>query len=327
MVHEGRLGLAVAQVGGINLSDTRSAVVSRLVGMMREAKARGASVVVYPELTLTTFFPRHWFDHEDEADRFFEREMPNEQVQPLFDWAKELEVGFYLGYAELTGDGRRFNTSILVEPSGRIVGKYRKVHLPGSRRARARTRRRSIWRSATSRSAISAFLCGRLDGAGMCICNDRRWPETYRVLGLQGRRTGLARLQHPVARSGGAITTVSPAFTTTSRCRLARIRTDWVRRWPSAGRGRRAQIGQSAIVAPSGEIVARAVTEEDEVVVAEVDLGLAKPYRESVFNFAAHRQPLHYRLIVDRVGRGDPLPVQLDETAPQPPPAPGLVEH
>jgi len=40
--------LAVAQVGGINLSDTRSGVVSRLIEMMREAKARGASVVVYP---------------------------------------------------------------------------------------------------------------------------------------------------------------------------------------------------------------------------------------------------------------------------------------
>ena len=39
-------------------------------------------------------------------DDFFEREMPNPHVQPLFDCAKELEVGFYFGYAELT-EGRR----------------------------------------------------------------------------------------------------------------------------------------------------------------------------------------------------------------------------
>jgi hypothetical protein len=86
-------------------------------------------------------------------------------------------------------------------------------------------------------------------------------------------------------------------------------------------------IGGSAIVAPSGEIVARAVTEEDEVVVAEVDLSLAEPYRQSVFNFTAHRRPENYQLIVDRVGRGDPLPVPLDETASQPRPAPALVER
>jgi predicted amidohydrolase len=68
-------------------------------------------------------------------------------------------------------------------------------------------------------------------------------------------------------------------------------------------------IGGSAIVAPSGEVVAKARTEDDEVVVAEVDLGFAEQYRRGVFNFAAHRRPEHYSLIVDRIGRGDPLPV------------------
>ena len=58
MLGERRLGLAVAQVGGIDPSESRELVVGRLVELMREAKSRGASVVVYPELTLTTFFPR-----------------------------------------------------------------------------------------------------------------------------------------------------------------------------------------------------------------------------------------------------------------------------
>src|SRR5215472_3317971 len=43
-------------------------------------------------------------------------------------------------------------------------------------------------RSSTSNQGISVFPCGELSAAswGMCICNDRRWPETYRVMGLQG---------------------------------------------------------------------------------------------------------------------------------------------
>jgi len=67
-------------------------------------------------------------------------------------------------------------------------------------------------------------------------------------------------------------------------------------------------IGGSAIVAPSGEIVARTLSEEDEVIVADVDLTMAERFRRSVFDFAAHRQPENYRLIVERTGRGEPIP-------------------
>src|SRR3546814_2902995 len=63
--------------------------------------------------------------------RVFEPSMPGPETQPLFDLARELGIGFYLGYAELTGDGRRFNTSVLVDETGGIVGRYRKIHLPG----------------------------------------------------------------------------------------------------------------------------------------------------------------------------------------------------
>ena len=89
---------------------------------------------MFPELALTTFFPRWWMEDEAELDTFYETEVPNRAVAPLFELGRKLEVGFYLGYAELTREGnrkRRFNTSILVDPAGHIAGKYRKVHLPG----------------------------------------------------------------------------------------------------------------------------------------------------------------------------------------------------
>ena len=98
--------------------------------LMREAHAAGARFVVYPELALTTFFPRYWMTDQKEIDRFFEREMPGPETRPLFDLAVELGVGFYLGYAELTqekGEPRHYNTSILVEADGRIIGRYRNV--------------------------------------------------------------------------------------------------------------------------------------------------------------------------------------------------------
>ncbi len=128
------LRAAIAQMGPVHLADSRAAVVKRLMAMLRQAHGEGARFVVFPELALTTFFPRYWMTEEEEIDRFFEREMPSPETRPLFDLARELGVGFYLGYAEQTqekGALHRYNTAILVECDGRILGRYRKVHLPG----------------------------------------------------------------------------------------------------------------------------------------------------------------------------------------------------
>jgi len=173
-----KLNAAVAQLGPIHLADMRVAVVRRLIAMMREAHAGGAQFVVFPELALTTFFPRYWMTDQTEIDRFFERQMPGPETRPLFDLARELGVGFYLGYAELTqekGEFHRYNTSILVERDGRIIGRYRKIHLPGhsehlpdapfqhleKRYFEVGNDGFGVWR------AFDAVV-------GMCICNDRR---------------------------------------------------------------------------------------------------------------------------------------------------------
>jgi predicted amidohydrolase len=107
--------VGAAQLGPIALSDTRTQVVTRMIELMRQAKGCGCDVVVFPELALTTFFPRWYFESQDELDTFFERAMPGPDTQRLFDTAKSLQIGFYLGYAELAQEGgqlRRFNTAI-----------------------------------------------------------------------------------------------------------------------------------------------------------------------------------------------------------------------
>src|SRR3954462_2176631 len=127
-----KLKIAAAQLGPLNKSDSRAAATRRMVELLRHAHGMGAKFVVFPELAFTTFFPRWWIENQDEVDaRFFEKSIPSKETQPLFDEAKKLGIGFYVGYAELTPQKQRFNASILVSPDGTIVGKYRKVHLPG----------------------------------------------------------------------------------------------------------------------------------------------------------------------------------------------------
>jgi len=109
--------VGAAQLGPIQKSDTRSSVVERLIALLRQAKDRSCDLVVFPELALTTFFPRWFVDDIAEADHWYEKSMPSAETQPLFDEAKKLGIGFSLGYAELTdpdaqGVVHRYNTQI-----------------------------------------------------------------------------------------------------------------------------------------------------------------------------------------------------------------------
>src|SRR6185436_17343485 len=97
------LKIAAAQLGPLNKADSRAVAVSRMRNLLKEAHGMGAKFVVFPELAFTTFFPRWWMEDQHEVDeRFFEKEIPSKETQPLFDEAKKLGIGFYIGYAELT---------------------------------------------------------------------------------------------------------------------------------------------------------------------------------------------------------------------------------
>src|ERR1700687_6033207 len=185
-----KLRAAVAQLGPIHLADNRAAVVKRLSALLREAHGGGAKFVVFPELALTTFFPRYWMTDQAEIDLYFEHDMPSAETRPLFDLAKELGIGFYLGYAELTqekGEPRHYNTSILVETNGKLIGRYRKIHLPGHSEHLPKAPFQHLEKRYFDVGNEGFKVWRAFDGIiGMCICNDRRWPETFRVMGLQG---------------------------------------------------------------------------------------------------------------------------------------------
>jgi len=304
-----KLGIAAAQLGPVNLADSREAVVKRLVALFREAAGRGAKFIVFPELALTTFFPRYWFEDPAEVDRrFFEPAMPNPVVQPLFDLAREHGVGFYLGYAERIeeeGRTRRFNTAILVGPDGRVVGKYRKVHLPGHADHKPQAAFQHLEKKYFEVGNRGFRVWRFLDTiTGMLICNDRRWPEAFRVLALQGAEivalgfnTPTENLHYPEP----------PALRVHHHLIMAQAmafqNATWLVETAKCGfeDGFR-MFGHSLIVAPTGEIAVKSATEEDEVIFFNADIDLAANLKRTMFNFAAHRRPEHYRLIVERVG-------------------------
>ena len=300
--------VGAAQLGPIARSETRAQVVLRLIDLMRRAKSHGCDIVVYPELALTTFFPRWYFEDQRDIDVWYEREMPGPETRPLFDAASKLGIGFYLGYAELVeeeGRTRRFNASILVDKLTNIVGKYRKVHLPGHAEHEPWRRFQHLEKRYFETGNLGFPVYRAFGGIfGMCICNDRRWPETYRVMGLQGVEMVLLGYNTPVhnppAPEHDALGNFHNSLVMQSG---AYQNGTWVVGVAKAGCEEGVdQIGNSIIVAPSGEIVAACSTLGDELALARCDLDLTRSFKTTVFDFARHREPQHYGLIVSRKG-------------------------
>ncbi len=297
---------AAAQLGPIQRDEGRPSVVARMIALMDEAKGRGATFIVYPELALTTFFPRWHHEDRAEADVWFEASMPSAETQPLFDRAREHGMGMSFGYAELTPEGRHFNTSILVDPEGRIAATYRKIHLPGHveydpERTHQHLEKRyfepgdlgfPVWR----------FMGGIV---GMCICNDRRWPETYRVMGLQGVEMVVLGFNTPSVNSQKGTEALGDRMFhhKLSVQAGAYQNATWVVAVAKAGdEDGHHLMGGTVIVDPDGKIVAEVEGEADGVVVHDCDLDATRFGKETIFDFARHRRIEHYGRITAQTG-------------------------
>jgi predicted amidohydrolase len=318
------LTVAAAQLGPNQKADSRAVAVERMLALMDRAHKRGVELVVFPELALTTFFPRHYHEDIAEADSWFEASMPSNETAPLFEAARRYGIGFHLGYAELAEEAdetgkvrrRRFNTAILVSPTGDILLKYRKVHLPGHaeydpKRKVQHLEKRYFEVGNLGFPVIRAPM-GGLQGVnmGMLICNDRRWPEAWRVLGLQQVELVLLGYNTPSinqdARGFEAhhLRVLHSHLSIQSGCYQNAC---FAVATAKAGTEDGCELfGHSIIVNPQGEILAQATSWDDELITADLDLRQCELGRTTIFNFAAHRRPEAYRRIVDQVGSAPP---------------------
>lgn len=304
-----QLRIGAAQLGPISRTDNRDQVVERLLALLDQGAEAGVDLLVYPELALTTFFPRWYLEDESEYLPFYETEMPGPATRPLFDAARAAGIGFCLGYAELATDPagvtHRYNSQILVERDGSIVATFRKVHIPGHEhheewREFQHLERRYFEPGPDGFGVWRAF--GGL--VGMMICNDRRWPETYRVMGLQGVELILCGYNTPLHYAPDPGQDRLQGFHNHLVMQSGAYQNGtWVVGVAKGGVEEGVpSLAESAIIAPSGEIVARATTDGDELIVAECDLDHCKNYKETLFDFGYYRMPEHYQRITAQRG-------------------------
>jgi N-carbamoyl-D-amino-acid hydrolase len=295
------ISIAAAQLGPIARTHTRADVVPRLVALLEQARARAIDHVVFPEMALTTFFPRWDIPPGPELDSYFEPSMPSPATQPLFDAARRLGVGFYLGYCERAEDGTPYNASVLVGRDGAILGRYRKIHVPGTAEPVPglpyQHLEKRYFRDGDLGFGVWDAWGGRV---GMAICNDRRWPETYRVMALQradlvvlGYNSPAQMPDWPEQNEHRAMHHMLPMQAAAYQNGL------WIVAAAKAGREEGVDmLAHSCVIAPTGAVVAQSYGFGDELVAATIDLSLAD-YFKSFHGLFTNRRPRHYRPIAD----------------------------
>jgi predicted amidohydrolase len=300
------LVVGAAQLGPIARAESRAAVVGRMIALLDKAAARGCRLVCYPELALTTFFPRWFMADWAEVDTFFETEMPNGDTRPLFERVRQLGIGISFGYAEKTvvdGKVRRFNTSVIVDETGAIVHRYHKVHLPGHPEHEPwrpfQHLEKRYFEPGDTYFAPADVFGGKV---GLAICNDRRWPETYREHALRGTEMVLigynTPVHYPLAPEHDHLQCFHNLLSMQGGAYANGL---WVVGVAKAGKEEGCDlIGQSAIIAPTGEVVAMASTLGDELVTHDCDLDRCTEIRANIFDFKKHRRPEMYPLLSGR---------------------------
>ena len=225
----------------------------------------GLEVRRVPELALDHLLPTLLDGGPGRGRRVLRGANAGPETLPLFELARSRRIGFYLGYAELTRRraGRATSTPRSWSPTA-VWSASTARSICRAKPSIGRTPPTSISRRGTSRSAIWASTSGRCSRTtyivGQCICNDRRWPETFRVMGLKGAEMVVLGYNTP---SDNVYAPDEPPYLRVFHHKLSLPG----RGLPERHLGRRtAKAGKedgfwlhggSVIVAPTGEVVAK----------------------------------------------------------------------
>jgi N-carbamoylputrescine amidase len=258
------------------LTDDTAANIRAVSELVREAASRGAEVVLPPEL-----FEGPYFCRVEIA------------MQEL---AAELRIWIPTSFFELDGP-HHYNSLAMVGPDGKVAGVYRKSHIPDGPGYEEKFYFRP------GNTGFRVWQGPHRSTLGVGVCWDQWYPETARAMMLMGADilfypTAIGTEPHDPdldtsrlwrrAMIGHAVSNVVPV--------VAANRIGW--EGNDSGHGQRFY-GHSFICDERGDILAEFGAEETGVLVATLDLALAKKHRAAFGFFRDRRPELYGRLTED----------------------------
>lgn len=281
--------VAAAQMGPNNDGTPREVIVERMLALLEQSIREGVELIAYPEMALTTYFPKRV---RPDFDHFFETEVPPKSLEPLLRRAAQARVAVHVGFCE-KAEGKYFNTALLTDRDGRLCGTFRKIHLPGTKIPDGFAQVHEPYYFAHGDTGYKVFDCAGAK-VGIAICQDRRYPESYRALALQGAEIIVIGYNTPLSALALDLNDLCMrAGAYANACFVVGIAKAGVEDGMEL-------IGGSSVISPQGQIIAKASTTGDELVTALIDLDQMTPVRKR-WNFLGRRQPQHYGSLLDPV--------------------------
>ncbi len=269
------------------LTDDVAENIARVSGLIREAAAKGAQVILPPEL-----FEGHYFCQvEDEG--LFVRAKPTEEHPSVIAMRKlAAELGVYIPTSFFEADGpHHYNSLAMIDPKGAIMGVYRKSHIPDG----PGYEEKFYFRPGNTGFKVWPTPHGTL---GVGVCWDQWYPETARAMMLMGADilffpTAIGNEPHDPeldtsrlwqrAMVGHSVSNVVPVIASN------RIGTE----------NGQTFYGHSFIADERGDYLASFGREETGVLVATIDLDRVKRHRAAFGFFRDRRPELYGRLVQD----------------------------
>ena len=232
-----------------------------------DAVKKGARIICLPEL----FRSQYFCQTEDHKNFELAEEIPGPSTTALGDLAKKLGIVVIASLFEKRSPGVYHNTAAVIDGNGKLLGKYRKMHIPDDPLYHEK------FYFAPGDLGFAAWKTqhGKL---GVCVCWDQWYPEAARLTALRGaeiifyptaigwhprEKKKFGKAQH------SAWETIQRSHAIANGCYVA-VANRVGHEKPAGGDGIQFW-GQSFICGPDGEILAKGSTDREELVSANID--------------------------------------------------------
>jgi N-carbamoylputrescine amidase len=241
--------------------------LAKAIARIRDAAKQGAQIVCLPEL----FRSQYFCQSEDHANFALAEEIPGPTTDSLGKLAAELKVVIIASLFEKRGAGVYHNTAAIIDSDGKLLGRYRKMHIPDD----PLYHEKFYFTPGDLGFQSWPTSQGKI---GVCICWDQWYPEAARLTALRGAEIlfyPTAIGWHPGekkqygATQHSAWETIQRSHAIANGCFVAVANRVGHER-PVGGDGIEFW-GQSFIAAPSGEIIAQGSVDKEELVIADIE--------------------------------------------------------
>lgn len=275
-----KIGLVQAEA-----SDKIEANLDKTARHIQKAASRGASIVCLQELFATPYFAQK----EDNTSFSLAEKIPGKITNFLSGAAKSNKVTLIGGSLFEKGeDGKYYNTSLIFDDCGKLKAKYRKIHIPHDP---------GYCEQFYFSSGNLGYVQAEVRGARIAplICYDQWYPEAARVNALKGVHI----IFYPTAIGWTKEMKKSEQFSAerwqNAMCGHASMNGIWVAAVNRVGREHNIDFWGSSFVAdPFGEVIKKAGSTKEEVLIAEIDLAKVASSQEG-WGFLRNRKPMTYR--------------------------------